>query len=282
MDAGWGAMAGDGGAAVISGPGVCSPLEGGIAVEAAVEALGAAWTYDYQPSGATAMLRAQHYGTDAWSDTLERVRQGEIDFTLMLNEPLDPIRYPNHSQDRIAPVDAARILTEWDERAWTIARNEPHPYDVKVPWGGLGVLLNGDAGYAYERAYLDAGGPLPRYRCAHYYAWDAAGLVSELGRYQAHVDATGGGVILLTEIGGAPGISQSKRFDILRAAFGLGLHGWAWFSSRMPGVWAENDLMHADGSLTPLGSLYRSLATGEPWVKPPLDKSVYFPVVANA
>lgn len=252
------------------GSGVANALEGGISSSTVQDALGAAFTYNYQSWGQVPMLRARDYGSVAWSDMLASVQRDGV-FVFLFNEP------ESSSQDNLKAVDAARILREWNAAA--VHDGKP------VAWGGMGILVNGNAGIEYERAYYAAGGVTPPVRTCHIYGYDAAGLLSDLQRYKDHCKVYGGmREIIVSEIGGVPGISAEKRLGVLRAAFNLEIPAWAWFSALYDGnggVWSANNLLNSDATLTVLGTEFRRLSAE---MIPPIeggDTDIFFPIAGR-
>lgn len=287
---------------IARGAGVAVALEGGFSVAQTRAKTGAAWAYDYQPvTSGVAMIRSSHYApqsadgsvSGAWWGRVIRHIENPDAFTLALNEP------PNADQDNWTAATAARILhDDFVERIQVYdpkAQFGKTPLILPVRWAGFGCMGNIDSHLKWERDYRAAGGPKPPIFHTHLYAWDGAGLRSDLARYDSHLSALwpdrSGRDILITETGHWPGLAAypdmkpttARVIDILQAAFDLLKHprvlGFAWFSSRYPGSWAHNDLLKPDGTLTAIGHEFRRLATGAPTIDPIPDKFIYFPTI---
>lgn len=275
-----------------NGAGVCIALEGGIDEAGARAALGASWSYTYQSTGSTPMIRARDYQPEsgdgqvsgAWWQRVFAHRENPDEWTLCLNEPNFA------AQDNLAAAEAARMLREdWTERIKVEdpkrRRGQP-PRILPVKWVGPNVMAGLESSRRWLREYQAAGGVEPYRHGVHAYPSSGSELVAWVGEWSAFLDSLGWrNPIVVSEVGPRPGsdVSFAATVDILRAAFALSgrVKGFAWFSTRYPGdngIWSGGDLLNAGGGLTPLGREYRRLATGVPLVKPVIDENVYFPV----
>lgn len=285
------------------GPGVAAPLEGGISCAAAMAALSASWAYDYQSvTTGVSMIRSGDYTPESaegqvsgawWERVLYHIEHPDS-WVLILNEP------NSASQDNLSAVDAARMLREdWVERILVEdpARRLAQPARVlPVNWVGLNLMIGLESSRRWVIDYKAAGGIEPPLHGAHAYSVGGSGLRALALEWRAFLATLGWhNPLVLTECGprpipaGTPPANPDQVADVLREAFALWregvIAGFAWFSAVYPGdggQWAAGDLLTAEGGLTPLGKVYRELATGGsppgPFVKPVIDEHLWFPV----
>lgn len=277
---------------MLSGPGICAPLEGGISAEVATAALGAMWSYTYQPTGPVPMLRARDYAPQAadgsvggtWWQRVIAHRGNPDEVTMLLNEP-------NFGhQDNLPAQDAARMLREdFVERIVVYdptVRQGQTPRVLPVRWCGPNVMANLESSRVWVEDYIAAGGPEPFWIGSHVYPNDGRDLRNQLEVWRVFLrySVNWHNPMVLTEVGPRPG-GQADAADVMRTAFELvaegRIAGFAWFSSRYGaegGAFSGGDLLRADGALTALGALYRALATGE---QPTVRPVAWFPVAAR-
>lgn len=278
------------------GPGVCAPLEGGIAAEVATAALGAAWSYNYLPhpegSRPTPMLRARDYspqGADGsvggpWWQRVIAHRENPDEATVVFNEP-------NFGhQDNLPAQDAARMLREdFVERIVVYDGAVKHgqtPRVLPVKWCGPNVMANLESSRVWIEDYIAAGGPEPYWNGCHLYPNDGRDLRNQVEVWRVFLEYSVGwrNEIVLTEVGPRPG-GDADAADVLRTAFALvaegRIAGFSWFASiydEDQGVWSRGNLLRKDGTLTELGFEYRRLATGQV-VKQ--TKNIYLPTIST-
>lgn len=251
------------------GPGVVCPLEGNVTTAAFVVNAATArihtrceWTYDYTSDPNTIpMYRAAH------------LLAGIVPTanSLVLNEP-------NNSGADGDGMDAATVAA--------LLQN------VTAPICFPNVMLGLESSRRWLADYKAAGGKEPALHGAHAYSTEGNGLKALALEWRAFLGTLGWhNPLVLTECGPRPippGTPPAKPEDVasvLQAAFALWregvVAGFAWFSHRYPadgGAWAAGDLLREDGSLLPLGELYRALATRP---VPVTDKQIYFPAAGH-
>lgn len=257
---------------MLAGPGVVCPLEGNVISRQVVvnastarEHLRCAWTYDYTPNADTVpMFRAAALTSAAWSF----YQTNPAAVTLLLNEPNNP----GKDGDGADAATIARLLTGLE----------------RLTWCGPNVMANLESSRRWIRDYIAAGGPQPPLHGAHCYPTGANDLRTQFEAHRAFLASVGWhNPIVLTEVGPRPN-SDADATGVLAAAFDLvregALHGFAWFAHRYDedaGKWSAGDLLREDGSLLPLGELFRALATGTKTPPVQMRPAAWFPIAAR-